>query len=144
MLLVVLVNLTFGSLNRAGCWRLGTVHDIVECGLLPLTLCILILYLGSVFLVRAGCLFINFSCVPRSEPPGPLFPFDLFSSYRYEGLGSEMARFIIVLLASILLTSWLTPVLSRYRRSSITVLGLLCLSLLVFVCIGVLSPGTLR
>jgi len=146
LVLAVFVNLISVPWNRAVGHLLttDTIHNVVTYGLFPLSVCIGLIYFGSVWVVRAVLYFMNIFCVPPRQPPAILASAGLSSPYDYDGFGSEIFRFLVLMFVLILVIGVVTPLISRYRRTSRGVMVLLCLLLGVFTIIGVLNPDTLR
>lgn len=124
------------------------VHNIIECGLFPVSLCINLVYLLSFVLVRFAGAFVNPWLVYTESPVCPPHPWRVVAHdlprYAFDGVWVEIARFLILVVLTGILVGLLARLSEKYPRVSRVLCGCLCVLLAAAAVVGIVSPRLLR
>jgi len=143
--LAALLSTIYVPINRAvGHTRFPTwaLHEVVECGLLPIAVPVHLAYFGCVIVVRWLSAYVNPLLVPHNHAPSG--PHQLSLQYHYDGLVPEIVRFLLFLVVVVVMIRLLSPVLRRYPRISSAIAVCLCISLAVATVVALICPAWLR
>ena len=133
--LAAFLSMIYVPVNRAVGHTFPTwsLHEATEFALFPMAVTLSLAYIACVVVVRLlGC-YVNPFLMPTRHTP---LRHHLSLRYQYDGLAPEIARFLLLLLVTVILVGLISPLVKRFPRvwSAIAVCScLLWIAAFVFV-----------